>query len=105
MKLVGLSVKGYCNLTKKQISTLKTLKLKKNTLRVLEDNAVNRGLLSSLSFINWAEIQEEEVANLFKNITLIKLNNPKKGHIYKKTGFKTYTVFKKEFIDRMYLRL
>lgn len=105
MKLVVLLIKGFCNLTEKQKATLKTLKLRKNTLRIMEDTPINRSLLTSTSLLHWCEAEETEIKSIFKEKEIYHLNNPKKGHIYKTYGFKSYETFKKDFIDRMYLRL
>lgn len=104
MKLIVILLKGFCNLTVREKALLKTLKLRKNTLRIMDNTIENRGMLSSSSLLHWTEVEDSEVDKLFDDKRIIHLNNPKKGHIYKNYGNKPYELFKKEFIDRMYLR-
>lgn len=103
-KIVVIMVKGVCNLTSRQKSFASNLKLRKNTLRVIKDDPVHRGILSKSNLFHWAILPEDD--ELFHNTQVtLHLNNPKRGHIYKDSGRKEYQLFKRQFIDRMYLRL
>lgn len=109
--IIFMSIKGFSKRTLPQKKFIQTLKLRKNKIRIMELNPVNLGLLSSNTLCTWTIMEFKKIKQLFnsdiqKLFEGFGLNNPKKGHICKiKYGYKEVELFKKEFIDRMYLRL
>ena len=109
--LLFLSIRGFTKRSETQKKIIKNLKLKKNRLKVMDFNITNEGLLNSNNLCCWTVINENQMIQIFNQDSKklrkgIGLNNPKKGHICKrKYGFRSLELFKKEFIDRMYLRI
>ena len=105
--LMLLCIKGLTKMPEKEKNFVRCLKITKNKLVLLEYNSVNIGLLKSNTLCAWTVITQKDLMSTFKTkFSEIRLNNPKKGHICKqKYGFRQFSVFKKEFINRMYLRL
>ena len=104
--LAVISVVSDVKADAKSKATLNTLRVKKNTLRILPFNSTNKGMVCN-RFCAWTIMKKEDVIDVFGSTDVrLRLNNPKGGHICKKKiGYKEYSLFKTQFIDRMYLRL